>query len=155
MDIQMKRISLLAMVGAAALSASAQQLDRIYAQKLVDAALAKHPELTVLAMHVTPPASDDNIIIASNIGRIGKKADADDLGVLETGKPRMEMTKTGDMSVELLMRDASGKAIGVLGSTFRYRAGEDKAKVMKMAVHLRDELATQTLSLEALFDPVK
>ena len=37
--------------------------------------VARYPEILVLAMHVTPPKSTDNVIIASNIGRIGKKAD--------------------------------------------------------------------------------
>ena len=46
----------------------------IYAQKLVDETLAKHPEVIILAFHVTPPNSKENVIIASNIGRIGKKA---------------------------------------------------------------------------------
>ena len=50
-----------------------------YAQSLIDRALAKHPKVTTLAMHVTPPNSPDNMIIASNFGRIGKKADDDDL----------------------------------------------------------------------------
>ena len=137
------------------LPVSAQPSYMIYAQQLVDMTIAKHPELTVLAMHVTPPNSSENVIIASNIGRIGKKADADDLGVLNTGKARMEVTKTGDISVELVMQDVSGKTIGVLGSTFKYKAGEDKSKVREMAEKVKDELRIQTPSLEKLFEPVQ
>jgi hypothetical protein len=51
---------------------------RIYAQELVNQTLARHPDLLVLAMHVTPPGASENVIIASNIGRIGKRADAED-----------------------------------------------------------------------------
>ncbi|BCG05112.1 hypothetical protein PPGU19_096800 (plasmid) [Paraburkholderia sp. PGU19] len=104
-------------------SVLAQPSERNYAQSLVEKTLTAHPELTVLALHVKPPASQDNIIIASNIGRIGKKADTDDLSVLQSGKPRMEMTKAGDLSVELVMRDANGRPIGVIGSTFRFHPG--------------------------------
>ncbi|SFA73875.1 iron complex outermembrane recepter protein [Collimonas sp. OK607] len=145
------------LVTAATLSlpASAQPSYLIYAQKLVDAAIAKHSDLTVLAMHVTPPNGADNVIIASNIGRIGKKADADDLGVLNTGKPRIETTKTGDTSVELLMQDIAGKTIGVLGATFKYKAGEDKAAVRELAEKLKEELRMQTPSLEKLFEPIQ
>ena len=74
-----------------------------YAQALVDRALTRHPEVATLAMHVTPPNSPDNVIIASNFGRIGKRADDDDLAVIKTGQPKSEVGKNGDrFSVELL-----------------------------------------------------
>jgi hypothetical protein len=38
-----------------------------YAQKLVDDTLSKHPDVVIMAMHVTPPGGSDNVIIASNI----------------------------------------------------------------------------------------
>lgn len=148
-------LALLLSAVTASLPASAQPTYLIYAQKLVDTAIARHPELTVLALHVTPPNGADNVIIASNIGRIGKKADADDLGVLNTGKPRMETTKTGDTSVELLMQDVSGTTIGVLGATFKRKEGQDKSEVRDMAAKLQNELRIQTPSLEKLFDPVQ
>src|SRR5207245_4149373 len=43
-----------------------------YAQALVDRTLAAHPEVLILGMHVTPPNRSENVILASNIGRIGK-----------------------------------------------------------------------------------
>lgn len=133
----------------------AQSPAPIYAQSLVDKTLASHPELTILALHVTPPASVDNVIIASNIGRIGKKADADDLSVLASGQPRVEATKAGDLSVELVMRDVNGKPIGVVGSTFRFSPGGDKGLIVRQAERVRDELGAQTPSLEALFGPAR
>lgn len=42
-----------------------------FAQKLVDEALAKHPEVILIAIHATPPGHK-NVIVASNFGRIGK-----------------------------------------------------------------------------------
>src|SRR6266567_3971646 len=77
-----------------------------YAQALIDRTLARHPEAATLAMHVTPPNSADNVIIASNFGRIGKKADEDDLAVMKTGEPKAEVGKNGDrFSVELPLQD--------------------------------------------------
>src|ERR1700730_14711405 len=67
-----------------------------YAQHLVDQMLAAHPEVVVLALHVTPPHGTENVIIASNIGRIGKKADEDDLHVITTGETKHEVNKAGD-----------------------------------------------------------
>lgn len=151
----MKRTLFLPMAFVFALPVYAQSAAPIVAQQLVDKALAAHPELTVLALHVTPPAAADNIIIASNIGRIGKKADEDDLSVLDSGKPRVEMTNSGDLSVEVPMHDAAGQTIGVIGETFRYHAGDDKAKTVGLAEQVRDELASQTPSLATLFERVK
>ena len=38
----------------------------------------------------------ENVIIASNIGRIGKKAVEDDLRVINTGKTNLEVNAKGD-----------------------------------------------------------
>jgi hypothetical protein len=92
---------------------------RIYAQTLIDQAVAQHPDVLVLAMHVTPPNTTDNVIIASNIGRIGKKADADDLAVIQTGKAKLEVNAPGDrFEVELPLQDVSHHTIGALGVVF-------------------------------------
>ncbi len=66
-----------AILFASAQFALAQEGKKIYAQKLLDETLAKHKDVVIMAMHVTPPGKTDNVIIASNIGRIGKKADED------------------------------------------------------------------------------
>src|ERR1700740_1581140 len=86
----------LLLVFGALLPASAQEGKKIYAQKLLDETLAKHKDVVIMAMHVTPPGKTDNVIIASNIGRIGKKADEDDMRVIETGKPNLEVNTKGD-----------------------------------------------------------
>ena len=49
-----------------------------FAQKLVDEALAKHPEVILIAIHAQP-SGHKNVIVASNFGRIGKIGDEDDL----------------------------------------------------------------------------
>ncbi len=129
---------------------------KIYAQKLVDETVAKHPELLVIAMHVTPPNTSDNVIIASNIGRIGKKGDEDDLRVIRTGKPNLEVNKNGDrFEVELVLQNQSGKTIGALGTVFAYKAGTDKIGLQARAEKIRDELRRQILSLEKLFEPAE
>src|ERR1700686_2541451 len=86
----MTRTSFLFVAGAIAFPLFAQKPGP-YAQKLVDEALTKHPDVVILVMHVTPPGSAENVIVASNIGRYGKKADEDDLRVIETGKPNLEV----------------------------------------------------------------
>jgi hypothetical protein len=149
---KMSHAVMLFLVFGGALIASAQE-GKIYAQKLVDETLAKHKEVVIMAMHVTPPGKTDNVIIASNIGRIGKKADEDDLRVIDTGKPNLEVNKKGDhFEVELVLQDQSGKTIGAVGIVFMYEKGKE-AQFQKTAEQVRDEMKQKTPTLAKLFDP--
>ena len=91
-----------------------------YAQSLVDRAIALHPGVAVLTMHVTPPKTGTNVIIASNVPRlVGKKADADDLGVVNTGTPFTAVNAAGDRyEVRLPLLDANRRRLGSLGVVF-------------------------------------
>ena len=129
---------------------------KIFAQKLVDETLAKHPDVVILALHVTPPNNPDNVIIASNIGRIGKKADEDDTRVIQTGQPNLEVNKTGNhFEVELPLQDKAGKTIGAAGIVFNYKEGDNKAELQKKAEAVRDEMRRQTPTVAKLFEPVQ
>ncbi|TAM59665.1 MAG: hypothetical protein EPN49_10480 [Rhodanobacter sp.] len=112
-----------------------------YAQHLVDETLATHPEIAIMAMHVTPPKQADNVIIASNIGRIGKKADSDDMGVVNTGKPAMAVNKEGDhFEVELPLKDVTNDTVGAVSIVYPYKAGDDKTALAKRAEAVADQL---------------
>lgn len=150
---KMTYVVMLLLVFGGALIASGQEEKKIYAQKLLDETLAKHKEVVIMAMHVTPPGKTDNVIIASNIGRIGKKADEDDMRVIETGKPNLEVNKKGDhFEVELVMQDQSGKTIGAVGIVFMYEKGKE-AEFQKKAEQVRDEMKQKTPTLAKLFEP--
>ena len=152
----MNRIAPLWLVAAMALLLSAPTPANTYAQKLVDDIMAKHPELLILAMHVTPPNSADNVIIASNIGRIGKKADEDDMRVIQTGQPNLEVNSTGKrFEVELVLQDKSGKTIGALSAVFAYKAGDDKSELQKQAEKIRDEMRRRIPSAAKLVEPAQ
>jgi hypothetical protein len=115
-----------------------------YAQSLVDQALARHPNVIILALHATPPNSPDNVIVASNIGRIGKKADEDDMNVIKTGVPKLEFNDTGDRyEVELPLKDLSGDTLGAVGVVFAYKKGDDTAAHQAEAIAIRDALASR------------
>jgi hypothetical protein len=150
----MIRIALLLLAGAVVLPLHAQIPLKIYAQELVDQTVAKNPDLLVVVMHVTPPKSADNVIIASNIGRIGKLGDEDDMRVINTGKPNLEVAHGGDrFEVELALRDVLGETIGALGLVWPYKAGQDKAAFEKKAEKIRDALARRVLNTANLMDP--
>jgi hypothetical protein len=104
------------------------------------------------AGHVTPPGESVNVIIASNIGRIGKKADEDDTRVIETGKANLERNKKGDhFEVELPLEDKAKKTIGAVGIVFMYKPNNEKA-FQKEAEQIRDEMAARTPTIEKLFE---
>jgi hypothetical protein len=124
-----------------------------FAQKLVDEALAKHPEILLIAIHAAPPGHK-NLIVASNFGRIGKIGDEDDMRCIRTGKSNLEMSEKGDhFEDELILLDSSGKTIGALGVVFNYKAGDDKAALEKIAVQARDEMKVKLPSGDKLFGP--
>jgi hypothetical protein len=126
---------------------------KTHAQKLIDATLAKRADVIVLAMHVTLPKEGGNVILASNFGRIGKKADADDMKVIDSGEPTLRIYGEGKRyGVELPLLDASGRTIGGLSVGFRYKAGEDEKMLLAKAEKVRDELQKRIPSVETLVE---
>jgi hypothetical protein len=151
-----------ALMLAAALSLGAQTNDAAapkpgtYAQKLVDQELAKHPDVVILVFHVISKDGADYPIIASNIGRYGKKADEDDLRVIKTGKPNLEVNATGNhFEVEMALRDASNKTLGAIAVVYNYKNGDDKAALHKKAEMVRAEVEKNKLSLDKLLADAK
>ena len=124
-----------------------------FAQKLVDEALAKHPEVLLIAIHAQPP-NHKNVIIASNFGRIGKIGDEDDLRCIRTGKSNLELNSTGNhFEDELVLLDTAGNTIGALGVVFNYKSGDDKEALAKIANQVRDEMKAQLPNKSTLFGP--
>jgi hypothetical protein len=124
------------------------------AQRLVESTLAKHPEAAHIVLHVTPPGAPDtdNLVIASNIGRIGKKADEDDLRIMHTGHVETVVAKSGDrFNVSMPLLDAPGRTIGVVAVGFPYKPGDDQAALAANAERIRDELRPQVADVKDLF----
>jgi hypothetical protein len=83
-----------------------------YAQKLVDEAMVSNPGVQKMGLHVNPPHSQDNIVIANNIpSKIGKKSSAKDLRVMTSGKSTVEKVNGTSPFYDLALplRDAAGK----------------------------------------------
>lgn len=122
-----------------------------FAQKLVDEALAKHPEVLLLAIHAGAPKYD---IIASNFGRIGKLGDEDDLRCIRTGKDNLEVNPEGiHFEDQTPLRDTSGQIVGAIGVVFRYKKGDDKVAMEKVAKEIQHEMQAQLPNAQRLFGP--
>jgi hypothetical protein len=121
------------------------------AQKLVDDALAAHPEVILMAIHAGAPKYD---IIASNFGRIGKLGDEDDLRCIRTGKKNLEVDQTGvHFEVEFALKDKRGKTIGAVGVVFNYKAGDDKKAKEAIADQIAMDMTSRIPTAASLFGP--
>ena len=136
-------------------SLSAQET-KIYAQKLVDQTIAKHPELRQIGLHSIPPNSSDSMIIAINDPKkVGKKSDPDDLEVMKTGKPSVEIIdrkQIYDLGFPLL--DRSGNIIGVAVMEIKLSAEKSKESALQRGKIIQEELRKEIPSKEKLFEPV-
>jgi hypothetical protein len=104
-------------------------------------------------MHVTPPKANNNIILASNFGRIGKKGDDDDMKVINSGEPIVGVYAEGKRyGVELPLCDAGSKTIGALSVGFRYNSGDSEKAFLSKAEKVRDELQKRIPSVETLVE---
>jgi hypothetical protein len=111
------------------------------AQSLVDEALLRHPDVTVLALRAHAGASRELVLLGSTFGRHGKKADVDDLKVLDSPNPTTGVYSNGKrFGVDLALHDRAGVAIGTMNVGYAYRPGEDTKPLLAQAVALRDEM---------------
>ena len=123
-----------------------------YAQQLVDEFMEKYPEIEILVIHATPPDSDYNIIAGSSIGRIGKKADNDDMRCIFTGKPNLEVNSTGKrFESEMPLHDRTGQVIGALGVVVAYKQGDDKQVLFRHADQIRAVMEKRIPDSDSLF----
>jgi len=141
---------------------------KIYAQKLSDETMAKHPELLSVTLHGVPPGMNDvyTMFAGSYPDRIGNPDDPDNIDVSKKGitiiDPRWHRTNDNPKKFVVLMpmRDKAGENIGLVVYAFKEPAGNPNASAAekdyfaKSAV-LRDELAKKIPSYKALFEPAK
>ena len=167
-------LSLAVLLAGSGIGAStAQTAPKINAQKLVDEAMAKDPEVVILSMHVTPPQKTENVIIASSVrpqslprssqlhrhtqpAWIGRRSNADDERAIRSRRSNLEVNRASNrIEVTLPLQDHSGNTIGAVGVVFNYKEGDDKGRYKRVAEQIRDEWRAQISSKDSLFEPAK
>src|SRR6202521_5383555 len=149
----MMRAALLLRASVLGFPLHAQLNVKSYGQELVDQVAVINPGLLVIVLHVSPPNVPTYPIIASNMGRIGKAADDDDMRVITTEKTNLEIAHGGKrFEVELVLRDVAGTNLGALGLVFPYKNGDDKKALEKKAIGIRDWLAKRILNAANLVE---
>jgi hypothetical protein len=113
------------------------------AQALADGVVTRNPDMLDVILHVSPGPQAKNIVVAAHLrGANGEDSGEDDLGVMKTGAPLVEVQKDGArLGVLVQMRDAEHHAIGALGLMFPYKPGDDVEATVRRAFAIRDGLA--------------
>jgi hypothetical protein len=125
------------------------------AQKLTMQALARHPDILVVAMHVTPPGGKANKVIAINVPKfIGRDSDEVDTDTEKTGKIVMQVIpKTHRLEVHMPMLAADGSRVGTVCTVYLWEDESQAADLFARSLAMRDELRPQIPGYEALFKP--
>src|SRR5713226_9443204 len=154
-QLMMLRAGLAALCAAVPAPAFARKADpaapkgtvhKSFAQDLVEKTVAKHPELTGLEFHATPPKGSESVAIASTSReRIGRKTDPKGLEVFKTGKPRVQINPSGkqDTEVVLQLQDVSGRPIGLAKMTFPRTEADAEALIHK-AQEINEDIGEQS-----------
>jgi hypothetical protein len=138
---------------------------KIYAQKLSDEIMAKHPELISVTFHGVPPGLSKvyTMFAGSFPERIGNSDDPDDIDVTTKGitilDPRWHRTNDPERKFVVMMplRDASKENVGLIVFAFKNpeNSGKAEKEYLAAASAMRDGLESHIPSYKTLFEPLK
>jgi hypothetical protein len=125
------------------------------AQKLTLETKSRHPEITKLGIHATPPSMSDNAIIGSEVpSKIGKKSSSKDMEKVTQAKPSVErIEKDGIYDLFLPLSDAKGRDIGqgFVVMEVPFKNASDPKAALKIGEQIRDEIQRKIPSRDALY----
>ena len=128
-----------------------------YAKALAENIVNSRSDILDVIFHVTPPGTTDNYAVAAHTtSEQGSKSGEDDLAVIQSGKPLVEVQKDGKrIGVLLPLFDRSRHTVGAIGLMYVYKSGEDQQIFLRRSEQTRDLLAWKIPSKEALFQGTK
>lgn len=127
----------------------------ILAQKLTLQALARHPDILVVAMHITPPGQSVNRVVAINEPDfLGRASDAVDTDTEKTGKIVMQVIpKSHRLEVHMPLLAADGARVGTVCTVYLWDDERQAPDFLSRSLAVRDELRPLIPSYAALFRP--
>ena len=149
----MKNTLLVLVLSAITATTLAAQSAKILAQQVVEEIKAAHPEITGIELSATKPGKRCQNIAATEVKEIGEKCDKEDLTVMKTDRPFVELEKKG-FEVTLPIHDSAGKVIAAAGLDYRRETGRTKDTVSSEAAKVAAEIEQRLTSGDALFQPV-
>lgn len=129
-------------------SAQAKTAPRPFAETLVEAAHAQHPEADEIGILATTDQGCMGIA-STDSDDVGEACEAEDVQPMRTGKTSIEKEGRG-YSVSVLLHDATGKVVGVLAVGFEGASGRTQAEVTEIARKMESEMAAKISSKERL-----
>jgi hypothetical protein len=145
-------------LASAALAAAAITLwgaGKIAAQKIVEEALAAHPEIIGLELAATHSDQEGcKTIAATEAKEVGQKCDKEEFTAIKTNRPFVEQEKD-QFDVTLPIHDSAGKIIATAGMDFKACPGQTKDTVTRQAKQIAADLEKRIPSTESLFEPAK
>jgi hypothetical protein len=127
--------------------------EKIFAQKLVEETLPKHPEVTGLEISAITKTGCKTIA-ATDPKDLEEKCDKDELQPLQTGEPFVDQESDG-FDVTLPLHDENGKIIAVVGLDFKTTSGQTKESVVKQGKEIVIEMESQVHSKDKLFQTAR
>lgn len=103
-------------------------------------------------MPISPSPDAKNIVVAAHLTEAnGEASGDDDIGVMKTGAPLVEVQKDGvRLGILVQMHDARHRTIGALGLMYSYKPGDNIEAAVFRSFAIRDALAKRIPSREAL-----
>lgn len=143
-------VLLVGLLPVVAFSQAKTHTGKSFAQKLVEATQAKHPEVDEVGIS-TDTRRGCYGIASTDKSDIGEKCEKDDSEPMRTGKPFVEKEKDG-FDVSLPLHDSTGKIIGAVGFGFKVAPGQTEASVTEQAQKIAAEMEAQIPSKAKLFE---
>jgi hypothetical protein len=147
-------LAMLIMMGGISVAGAAA--GKIFAQQLVEEAMAKYPQVSGVELSSTPPGKVCITIASTEAGGVGEKCDNDEFTAMKTNKPFVEKETEGGKEVydiTMPLHDASGKPIGTVGLDFKPDPGQRESQVVQLAGQLVHEIEIQLPAKARLFEP--
>lgn len=149
-------LALLILIGGITVAATAA--GKIYAQQLVEEAVARNPQVSGVELSSTPPAKACMTIASTESGDVGEKCDKDEFTVMKTNKPFVEKETEGGKEVydvTMPLHDSHGKLIGTVGMDFKPEPGQKESQVVQSARQLVHEMEVRIPTKARLFESVQ
>ena len=129
--------------------------DDTLAKRLTMAALARHPDFNVIAMHITPPGEKTNKVVAINRPNfLGRDSDEVDTDTEKTGRIVMQVIpKTHRMEVHMPLIAVDGSIVGTICTVSLWHDETQVADFFARSLAMRDELRPDIPNYAALFKP--
>lgn len=122
------------------------------AQRLTIETLTRHPDVLVLAFHVTAPGETTNRVVGINVPKLlGRASDDVDHDVSKTGKTIVQVIpSTHRMEVHMPLRAVDGSLVGTLVTVYLWRQEAEAPGLISQSMKIRDELQPRIPNLSAL-----